>query len=367
MKLRLLAVDDEPSNLEEIEDLLAQSGLPLACSCFTNPLAALEAAHHQPFDAALLDIQMPAMTGLELAEQLANLQPAMETVFITAYNHYATEAFELNAVDYLLKPIRQERFTRAMQRLLERIGQRTGSVSVAAPLRIYTLGGLGLFRGEEEITWNRPKIGELFAYMLLHAGRQIHKERICEDLWPDLATPRALANLQVTMSRLRKVLAPFEWKQLQIAYSDDCYSLQLSGVYHDAGEFEDYLQQTATAALEKALSLYTGTYLGEKGWPWADQERERLRRRHARAVAELARLYLEEGAYSKAELLLADYLNKEAPAEHLAALYLEAAARAGGRAGLKSAYVKIKKVYQKELGLQVPAELQQAYTRLGGS
>lgn len=87
---------------------------------FTNPLEALERVDALKADAAFLDIEMPGMDGLELAGRLMDRQRRLEVVFVTAYNEYAVEAFELHALDYLLKPVMKERLQKTMRRLLDR-------------------------------------------------------------------------------------------------------------------------------------------------------------------------------------------------------------------------------------------------------
>jgi len=85
--------------------------------------AALEAiGEHKP-DVAFLDIRMPGLTGLEVAAATAEVSPATQIVFVTAYDQYAIQAFERGAVDYLLKPIARERLVGTIARIKARVGQ----------------------------------------------------------------------------------------------------------------------------------------------------------------------------------------------------------------------------------------------------
>jgi len=99
--LNILIVDDEKDALEVMEFFISQYGGVDSCVPCRNAFEALEQAAKTSFDIALLDIEMPVMNGLELAESLLTLSPHMKIAFITAYNHYATEAFEVNAIDYI--------------------------------------------------------------------------------------------------------------------------------------------------------------------------------------------------------------------------------------------------------------------------
>lgn len=116
--MKLLIVDDEPPARAKLRRFLADMpGVQLAGEAADGE-AALAIITAQPLDAVLLDIQMPGMSGLELA---AMLPPAVLVAFTTAYDQFAVNAFELNAVDYLLKPFTRERLLACVERLQERL------------------------------------------------------------------------------------------------------------------------------------------------------------------------------------------------------------------------------------------------------
>jgi DNA-binding LytR/AlgR family response regulator len=108
-----IAIDDEPLALKVIETLCAKSeGIELQRT-FTKPNEALQYLRDTPVDLIFCDIQMPAMTGIHLVKALP--QHTM-VIFTTAFSEYAAVSYELNAIDYLLKPINQKRFTQALQK-----------------------------------------------------------------------------------------------------------------------------------------------------------------------------------------------------------------------------------------------------------
>jgi two-component system response regulator AlgR len=117
--LRLILVDDEPLARERLKTLLADlSGeLPVAVVAeAATGEAALAKAATVPADLLLRDIQMPGMSGLETARHIAVLPRAPAIVFVTAYDEHALRAFELRALDYLLKPVRLARLREALSR-----------------------------------------------------------------------------------------------------------------------------------------------------------------------------------------------------------------------------------------------------------
>ncbi|HEX6707975.1 MAG TPA: LytTR family DNA-binding domain-containing protein [Albitalea sp.] len=116
--MRLLLVDDEPPARAKLRRLLADLPGVEVVGEAGDAEEALSVLAQTPADAALLDIQMPGMSGLALA---ATLPPSVLVAFTTAYDAFAVQAFELNAVDYLLKPFTRERLHACVERLRQRL------------------------------------------------------------------------------------------------------------------------------------------------------------------------------------------------------------------------------------------------------
>ncbi|MEE9363669.1 MAG: response regulator transcription factor [Cellulophaga sp.] len=112
--LKCIIVDDEPPALRLLEKYVLQVPFLECIATFTNPLEALKEIEAQEVDLVFLDIQMPEITGIQLSKIL-NKQ--VKVIFTTAYPQFAIEGFELNAVDYLLKPIDFDRFYTAVQKV----------------------------------------------------------------------------------------------------------------------------------------------------------------------------------------------------------------------------------------------------------
>jgi DNA-binding LytR/AlgR family response regulator len=116
MKIRTLIVDDEPHAIAVLEKYLAQfSQMELVGKC-ADAIQAFQLLQQKPVDLMFLDIKMPGIKGTDLLRSLKN---PPRVIFTTAYSEYALEGFELNAVDYLLKPISFERFLRAVDKIYQ--------------------------------------------------------------------------------------------------------------------------------------------------------------------------------------------------------------------------------------------------------
>src|SRR5215204_961527 len=122
MKLRCLLIDDEPPALKVLARyVLEVGGMEIAGQC-QNAIEALEVLRQKQVDVIFLDIKMPKIIGTEF---IRNLSHPPKVIFVTAYREFAVEGFELDAVDYLVKPVSFERFLKAIDRLRRSSGNET--------------------------------------------------------------------------------------------------------------------------------------------------------------------------------------------------------------------------------------------------
>jgi two-component system LytT family response regulator len=124
MKLRALIADDEPLARERLRFLLSgQEEVEVTGEC-RNGREVVAALKQSRFDVLFLDIQMPGMSGFDVIEQVGPAHMPV-VVFVTAHNHYAVQAFEVHALDYLTKPVEAERLQATLVRVRERIASQT--------------------------------------------------------------------------------------------------------------------------------------------------------------------------------------------------------------------------------------------------
>src|SRR5437773_3518449 len=121
MELRAVVVDDEQLAREELGYLLGRVGGVEVIGQAGNGVEALTTIDRLQPDVVFLDVQMPALTGFEVARHMVDTCASSHIIFVTAYDQYAIEAFEVNAVDYLLKPVDPSRLEAAIQRAHRRI------------------------------------------------------------------------------------------------------------------------------------------------------------------------------------------------------------------------------------------------------
>ena len=167
--LRTVVVDDEQLAREELCFLLGQvEGVEVVGQAGDGPEALKVIDEHAP-DLVMLDVQMPGLTGFEVARRLVRSGTGLHVVFVTAYDRHAIEAFEVNAVDYLLKPVESLRLATAVDKVRKRIVSERAGQSPAANLeRVLQLLGDRQERRDQLAV----KVGERF--LLIQADEVVH-------------------------------------------------------------------------------------------------------------------------------------------------------------------------------------------------
>lgn len=199
--LTVLAIDDERPALDEISWLLQRDpriGEVLTCDSATDALRVLQDSE---VDAVFLDIQMPGLTGLDLAQVLSRFRTPPPVVFVTAHEEHAVAAFELRAVDYVLKPIREERLAEAVRRVLE-AGPAPASQDVQIPVE---RGGVTRFVNRSDITHVEAQ-GD---YARLHTAEGSHLVRTplssLAEQWAEAGFVRIHRSVLVSLPHVEEV------------------------------------------------------------------------------------------------------------------------------------------------------------------
>jgi two-component system LytT family response regulator len=184
MTIRALIVDDEPLAREGLREFLgAEDGVTIVGEC-RNGREAVSAIRDRDPDVVFLDVQMPGLDGFGVIDALGT-HPTPVVVFVTAYDEYALQAFEIHALDYLLKPVERSRFQSTMQRVRRHLAREEQSdlterlAAVLHELRarqrevdrlVVNAGGRGYLVGVDEIDW----IEAAGNYARLHVGGKRH-------------------------------------------------------------------------------------------------------------------------------------------------------------------------------------------------
>lgn len=193
-------MDDEAPARDELAYLLSRDERVGRIVCCDSATEALKVLREAPPDAVFLDIAMPGLTGLELAEVLARFKHAPPVVFVTAHSEHAVDAFDLNAVDYVLKPVREERLREAVRRICE-----AGAAAPEDDAIPVELGGVTRFVNRSEVTYVEAH-GD---YSRLHTANGSHLVRLplstLEERWANAGFIRIHRSLLVALGQVDEI------------------------------------------------------------------------------------------------------------------------------------------------------------------
>lgn len=280
--INVIVVDDEWYNLEEICELVENTGFMLVQGRYQNPMQVLEDRALISVQIAFIDIEMPGMDGITLAEKLLEIQPGIKIVFITAWNQYAVQAFELNALDYLMKPVNGSRFQKMADRIKNEI--QIQEIEETNVLTINCFDKVGVYINEEPVIWKRTKAEELFYFLLMHHDTFVHKDIIIEYLWPKYEYTKALPILQTSVCKIRNVFSGLK-KEVKLDYKMNSYGIFLSSASCDYFDLEQAIASYETGNPEtygkvlEACKLYRNGFLAHQGYLWSIDKTEEIRRR----------------------------------------------------------------------------------------
>lgn len=177
--MKTIVVDDEELSLRQFEMECSHVPEIDLVGSFSNPFEALDYAQNHPVDFALLDIEMPQMKGIELAQKLRERRPDIIIIFVSAYSEYVIDALKIRSDYYVFKPYSQEDIVSALNRakLLAR-GQKK---------RVFfrTFGRFDVFVDEHLVKFSNAKSKELLALCTDHMGGEVSMEEVIDKLWPE--------------------------------------------------------------------------------------------------------------------------------------------------------------------------------------
>ncbi len=195
--MRILAVDDERMALNILTRAIREAAPDaevIAFQTVSETLAAF-ASGGAPPDVAFLDIEMPGMTGLELAKRIKALAPRVNIVFVTGYSQYALEALSLRSSGYVMKPVDREQVLAELDNLRNPPAPRAPQKRV----RIQCFGDFDIFVEGKAIAFPRAKSKEMLAYLVDRRGANCASGKIAEALWEDGQYDRARQKLFSTV------------------------------------------------------------------------------------------------------------------------------------------------------------------------
>lgn len=356
-KLRAIAVDDEPLALEHLRHLAMSVPELDLVRTFVKPREALSwlQSHQESVDLVFLDITMPQWDGLKLAETIQHSGMAVDVVFVTAYDQYALEAFRVHALDYLLKPIEAKALLGVVALYNKRRGQLSTPITPAEHLTISTFGGLCIeIDGKKLDGWKTKKAEELFALVLHHGRRKVHREQLMEILWPDMELKQASNNLYTVSYYVRRFLRDHGLEDFFVRDKEQYY-VQLDQAETDYVVFSRGIQNlhgnSTLAEMVAVANLYQGRYFGDQGYSWSESQAVWFENCYLELQLRIADTYEQQGDLDSAIITLKDLLRYLPYSEKAYERILPILYQAQNVVELRRYYEQYERMMVEELGL----------------
>lgn len=365
--MKAIVVDDEALAVEHLCRMLGNAGLETAGS--SNPYLAYDMILEQQPDVIFLDVDMPEVNGLELAEKVNTEGYRGEIIFVTAHRQYAIDAFGVNAIDYLLKPVMEAALVKSLERLRKRIG--AGQISGSEEkknLKITLFESFSIMNHNAvPVRFATTKCVELFAYMLLQGEKEISKWKLMDAIWPDKDEAKGYINLRSTISRLNKT---FRENHINITLisSPNGYRLEIKEKDIDIDAFllrdfvlkQDLINESNIGFYETVIFSYRDILLANIGSEWCNEFRETFHRYFIKAANLILNYYEETGVdqlkiLNMVELLLQYEPYEEEVREYTVKLHY----RVGGRKAAERYYNVYKSIMLNEVGIKPSKTLEQ--------
>ena len=259
--MNIIAVDDEYLPLIDLEFAIKEAAPDASVLSFESSSAAAKFGSENHIDIAFLDINMPGLSGIELAKKLKESNPGINIIFATGYDEYAKESYSVQASGYLTKPITAEAVNDSLKHLRTPI-----ETEPQIKLRVQCFGNFDVFTKDGIIYFGRQKAKELLAYLIHKRGTSCTIKEICAVIFEGSENPSSLERqLQTQISLMMKTLRE--------AGAEDVIIKNRNNISIDVKKVDcDYYRFLENDPAAK--NLYMGEYM--TNYEWAEFKTEYL-------------------------------------------------------------------------------------------
>lgn len=368
--MKVIIIDDEQMAIDVLEILLNQiKGIEIVGK-YTDPQMVLVDLPKLNADVAFIDMEMGNMHGLELAEMIQSTSPKyLEIVFVTAYPQFALEAFEVNAIDYLLKPVHQERLSQTMAKLDRRLGiyQKKQQQANQGKKDIFmqVMGSCHLFDANgHEVKWRTKKVKELFVLLWQQKEIGIHRSELIVQLWPEITEDKATTHMHTTVYQLRKAIRNIGYEQ-PVILRNGRYILNIQ-VNSDLDQLDIHFTSANknAAIIENILKLYRGSYLEMEDYEWAFLKQEEIKNQLLDCLEKFVINHKPLASQRKLlEICLKKMIELDPYNEQYAYLFLDFYGKTKELPKMIALFQDIKEKWIEELGVDIPKEIHDLYVK----
>lgn len=252
--MKIVAADDERMMLDELVDAIHKARPDAQLDSFQFPSRLLEFVKHtDSLDAAFLDVEMGTMNGIEAAKEIKKYFPKVNVIFVTGYDKYMKEAFELHSSGYVTKPISEEMIKQELDNLRNPVTEEKKE-----GLTAHCFGTFEVTMDGETLKFERSKTKEMLAYLIDRHGASVTSGELCAVLWEDKDADKGTNHyLQVLKKDLIDTLKQIHQEDF-FQYSRNEYRIDPMMLKCD---YYDYLDNKP-----EGVWSYNGEYMTQYSW-----------------------------------------------------------------------------------------------------
>ncbi|MBR6072467.1 MAG: response regulator [Acholeplasmatales bacterium] len=252
--MKILLVDDEQLQLIRLENTVKKVLPDAEILSFTNPKKAYEDTIDMKLDIAFLDIEMPLINGINLAKKLKKNNPFINVIFVTAYDKYALDAYNIHASGYVVKPVKVEKVKKELDALKYEVELKPTKL-----LQVKCFGNFEVFKDGKPLKFHRQKSKELFAYLVDREGSSANINELNAVLWEE-----------DHKSYLRNLIVDIQ-ETLKEAGIEDVFIKRYSECFIDPTKIDCDAYEYKKGNPD-AIRMYRGEYMIQYSWAIFDDK-----------------------------------------------------------------------------------------------
>ncbi len=311
--MKAILIEQDQSMLDLLQEKITRLSNIEILGVYTNHHRGLIELSQQEPDLAFLDISITGVKWIEVARQLKKAMPKMKIVFLDTCARQAIDAFEIQADDYILKPVEDTRLRKTIAKIsAEKETQALEEQPMICCFQTLNFRKYGCDQDMLSVKWRTSKAREVFSYLVHKRGKFVRKDVIVDLFWPESPLKKAFSQLYSTIYQIRKSLSSIEF-DVQIINSENNYKLELNNHLIDVDVWEEGIKTLPLITAEnvevhkKLIYLYKGDYFEEENFLWSMNEKDRLRVKWLNQVKRVFNYYMSINDHEEAILICLYY------------------------------------------------------------
>lgn len=369
--MRTIIIEDDNLMLEAAKIIIEKNNYLNIVETFNDANEALERLEELHPEVVFLDVEMPNISGIQVAKKIEKFNSNIQIVFVTAYEKYALDAFKVSAADYIVKPITEEQVNSTVKKLIKYKDGIRFFEKETNRNKICTLGNFKVYGNKENelIKWPTAKVEELFAYFTVGRGNAIDRWYLCELLWPKASPEKALHNLHNSIYRLKQTLK-INGIENVVSYEKGSYKINTNYMDCDLWNCEDFmmlnlkLSDDNAEEFEKIYKMYNGSLFQNKDYLWSIDLKEELDKFFLNTGKALSNHYYNKEQYYKVEEVLRRIIKENLLDEDLVDLAMKNDFQFKNKIGIINTYKDLKNSLKEELDISPRKSTEKLYLDL---